>query len=612
MGMQEVAIKLSMDSSSFVSSAQNVAEAFAKITEKAKEARQAGDDDLAAKFDMQALNLQRMYNGMASGNQAGGGGVAAFNNSVGGLSNTAQSLIGQLGAGDAAGGALSLAGKGAGLLGKLGTGGAIAGGSLMAAAGIGWGIKKLSDLYTTHDEAAEALNASINNTMRLRYDLTTAEGLKAWAVFNKNNPDRINDFKMSSDGKTMIETLESRYKINTKNIEDAFTNASAAANSFGYSMEEGLNMVKNLTQYGFSEGGYDAARNVFGWSKMMGLSKEETADFKGIFYRYGNKTSDALGEAYRANHLMGMKEGQYGETLRILQDVFSDGISKGFTKSIAEIGSTMAFLKNASNNNPLWMGEQGAARYQQLNASSHSATSLSSVTDVLTYKAIASLSEEEKKKILEEHGLESQGGYIDNMMIAELGFIPQIYKKKMELFEQMKGKGNKAGMIGLIKQDTGFDYVQAVQFYNLMQNGKISEADYDTIAGSKIGPEYASRIAASKGSAEMIKTGIAELGKTPTDAINYGVTSIMGMNPEEFGTGITLNSRGGSIRSASKIKDLEETLESVLKKKDALYSPKTGELKPGKEDELEKITAELKILNTLLQKLRNEGLEVSK
>jgi len=77
MGMQEVAIKLSMDSSSFVSSAQNVAEAFAKITEKAKEARQAGDDDLAAKFDMQALNLQRMYNGMASGNQAGGGGVAA-------------------------------------------------------------------------------------------------------------------------------------------------------------------------------------------------------------------------------------------------------------------------------------------------------------------------------------------------------------------------------------------------------------------------------------------------------------------------------------------------------------------------------------------------------
>ena len=205
-----------------------------------------------------------------------------------------------------------------------------------------------------------------------------------------------------------------------------------------------------------------------------------------------------------------------------------------------------------------------------------------------------------------------QGGYIDNMMIAELGFIPQIYKKKMELFEQMKGKGNKAGMIGLIKQDTGFDYVQASQFYNLMQNGKINEADYNTIAGSKIGPEYASRIAASKGSAEMIKTGIAELGKTPTDAINYGVTSIMGMNPEEFGTGITLNSRGGSIRSAATIKDLEKTIEGLLSQKDSLYSARTGELRPGKEDELEKITAELKTLNILLQKLRNEGLEVSK
>ncbi|QLC57560.1 hypothetical protein [Treponema phagedenis] len=76
------------------------------------------------------------------------------------------------------------------------------------------------------------------------------------------------------------------------------------------------------------------------------------------------------------------------------------------------------------------MGEQGASRYQQLNESGRSATSLSSVSDILTYRAIASLSDAEKARILKEHGLESQGGYLDNMQIAELGFLPEIYKKK--------------------------------------------------------------------------------------------------------------------------------------------------------------------------------------
>ncbi|WP_024468666.1 hypothetical protein [Treponema pedis] len=605
MGMQEVAIKITGDAQGFVSAANNISEAFQRITEKMNEAVKAGDQDLAEKYQVQARRLQSMYIGMASGNQtAAGGGIAGFNIAAGGLTNTAQSLIGQLGAGDAAGGALSLAGKGAGLLGKLGTGGAIAGGGLMAAAGIGWGIKKLSDLYTTHDEAAEALNASLNNTMRLRYDLSTEEGRKAWADFNSKNPDRINDFEMTKDGKTMLETLESRYKINTKNIEEAFTNASAAANSFGYSMEEGLNMVKNLTQYGYGEGSYDAARNVFGWAKMMGVQKEEAADFKGMFYRYGNKTSDALAEAYRANNLMGMKEGQYGETLRILQDVFTDGINKGFTKSIAEIGSTMAFLKNGSGNNPLWMGEQGAARYQQLNNAARSATSLSSVTDILSYRAIASLSQEEKEAILKEHGLQSSGDYTDNMMIAELGFIPSVYKKKMKLFEQIAGKGNRSGLLEMLRSDTGFDYIQASQFYDLMQQGIIDKDTYYNIAGKTISPEYTSRVGASKGATEFLKSMVAELGKMPTDAVNWVSTNFVRMDKHDFNMGITPDSRGGSIRSASKIKELQETIDALLNKRNTLYR----EFRAGKEDELKKITAELQTLNTLLKKLQQEGL----
>ncbi|QKS92444.1 hypothetical protein [Treponema phagedenis] len=212
MGMKEVAIKLNLETGSFSSSAQTISDAFDKMLGKMKEAQEVA-----------AQQMQQVYNGMANGNQAGGGGIAGFNNTVGGISNTAQSVIGQIGAGDAAGGGLTLLGKGAGLLGKLGTGGAIAGAGLLAAVGAGWGVKKLSDLYTSHDDAAEALNASLNNTMRTRFDLSTKEGRGEWRQFAKDYPERKNDFEISKDGKTMIETLESRYKVNTKNIEDAFT-----------------------------------------------------------------------------------------------------------------------------------------------------------------------------------------------------------------------------------------------------------------------------------------------------------------------------------------------------------------------------------------------------
>lgn len=598
MGMKEVAIKLNLETGSFSSSAQTISDAFDKMLGKMKEAQEVGNFDLAAQYAKSAQQMQQMYNGMANGNQAGGGGIAGFNNTVGGISNTAQSVIGQIGAGDAAGGGLTLLGKGAGLLGKLGTGGAIAGAGLLAAVGAGWGVKKLSDLYTSHDDAAEALNASLNNTMRTRFDLSTKEGRGEWRQFAKDYPERKNDFEISKDGKTMIETLESRYKVNTKNIEDAFTKASAAANSFSYSMEDGLSMVKHLTQYGLSSGSYDVARNVFGWSRMMGIQKEEAADFKGTFSRYGNKDADSLAQAYRASSFMGMKEGQYSETLGLLQNIFTDGISKGFTKSIAEIGSTMTFLKNASGNNPLWMGEQGASRYQQLNESGRSATSLSSVSDILTYRAIASLSDAEKARILKEHGLESQGGYLDNMQIAELGFLPEIYKKKMGLFEQMSGKGNKAGMIEMIRKDTGFDYIQAAQFYELMNNGEINKDAYESITNASIRPEYTSRVGASTGSAELWRTWTAELGKGPAELTKFLSVFLSGTRQEEFNTGKIPGMGEGSVNNVTLIKELQQRKQDLAFELQTLYNtffPDQEKIKENTE-ELKKINAQLELL----------------
>ncbi|MGP1414474.1 MAG: hypothetical protein ACTTJ6_00885 [Treponema sp.] len=119
MGMQEIAIKMSLDAQSVVSSAQNISDAFSHITEKMKEAQEAGNMDLVSKYASQAKSLQGLYNGMASGNGSNGGGFKAgagsFMSGVNSASSSVQGAIGNFSNGDMMGGGLGLLAGCAGL-----------------------------------------------------------------------------------------------------------------------------------------------------------------------------------------------------------------------------------------------------------------------------------------------------------------------------------------------------------------------------------------------------------------------------------------------------------------------------------------------------------------
>ena len=476
MGMQEVAIKMSLDAQSVVSSAQNISDAFSHITEKIKEAQEAGNMDLVSKYSSQAKSLQGLYNGMASGNGSNGGGFKAgagsFMSGVNSASSSVQGAIGNFSNGDMMGGGLGLLAGGAGLAatfgGPIGLGVAAALAPVLAG---GYIVKTLSEKYEDKIDEAMSLNARFTDTERsIWYEEL---GGKYEDFLRNNNLKQENMEAFKENGKLRYrERAESVKGRNTENIRNNLQKAMEAGASFGYSADEGIAQAKRLSEYGYnSDNVYTASKNTFAWAKSMGLAPSVLADFKGNMYRYGDKNADHFAQANLAGLFMGLKKGQFDETLRSLGDIFRDGINQGFTRSIGEIGSTLAFLRKASGDSKFFTGEEGAKRYRQLNDIVSNTPALDSVDKILRYRAIASMSEEEKKKILKEHGVTYSGNYQDNFKIAQLGLIPETFKGEIEEFKKVYGQNNTTELIEyLTKTHANNNYIEGQRYFEIYQN----------------------------------------------------------------------------------------------------------------------------------------------
>ena len=550
MGMQEVGIKLQMDSSSFVSSAQNIADAFSKITGKIHEAQQAGNDDLAERYEKQAMNLQHLYNGMVQGNalqqpsqQHGTGGsvvtgtISATRTGV----NTVQRIATQAGRGDIVGAGISGAQGGLAILSKMGDQTAKVAGALgipLLGAMLG---NTLSNFYEQQMTSAMDINGALHNTLR-----TTITG----DTYNQLNDTEKNGYESigkDRNGNTLYrETAEHRTKVNSDNIKAAFDKAAEAAIKFGYSMEEGMKLVKQASAYGFTDTRlsaalylqlndiekrkytrepdgsytsktgndiYKAEENILGWSRMSGVDTGTLLQYKGNRFRYGDDAADSLSAAFAVNNAMAMQRGQFAETLQALTGIMEDGLSKGFIKGTAEIGSTLSMLYKASGASKLWQGEQGAQRYMQMSNALAGSTALGSVSDILNYKAAASLSDEMKKDIRGKADIKGSYGYIDNMIALENGLSPEMIGAQRKIVQQYAGKGNDSGMIEQYRQMYGLNYTGAAKVFEMFK-GNMSDAGVkEQIAQMKLDPEYLSTELKALQASESIRTEVAKIGE---------------------------------------------------------------------------------------------------
>jgi hypothetical protein len=290
------------------------------------------------------------------------------------------------------------------------------------------------------------------------------------------------------DLNALLHNVSGSAEENSQNIRESFGKAAESALKFGYKLDEGTALVSQMARQGLGENSYAAASNVMHYERSTGASRETLARAEGRFRKFGADNGNALGWAYAGNSASGMDKGRYEEFLQGMQRIFEDGIGKGFSKGAREIAADMSFFSKLSGGNEMWKGEQGAKRITDMNNSLAAATSLSSVTDVLTFRAASgitqNMNEKEWAKMVggtaEKPDIRKGDSYVDAMIAMEHGMSAELFTAQMEQFGNAEGGWeNRDDVIGRIKEaNQGMNWTGAAQlyeFYDKKKDGGLSD-----------------------------------------------------------------------------------------------------------------------------------------
>jgi hypothetical protein len=256
-------------------------------------------------------------------------------------------------------------------------------------------------------------------------------------------------------------------------VRGAFKSAADAAAEFGYSAEEGMDAMKAAAQQGLSGmEAKEAARQVFDYERRTGADRGTLLGVSTMSARYG--LGDSLRTGWAGLGASGMASGQYNEYLRAMQRVMEDGISKGFIRSSDQVVQSLTMLSQITGNDPLWQGENGARRLMEMNTGLENATGLSSVSDIVAFRAAQQIS-----------GSES---YVDSMKILEQGITGEhgheLFKNYMNITSQAEGYGRDA-IVERMRQTFGFNYTNADTMYNAWDKNKnITKDDWKQLIDS--------------------------------------------------------------------------------------------------------------------------------
>ncbi|GMO51970.1 MAG: hypothetical protein Pg6C_17120 [Treponemataceae bacterium] len=294
------------------------------------------------------------------------------------------------------------------------------------------------------------------------------------------------------------ETREEIEANNTRAIRDSFSAAAGAANEYGYSAQEGMEAVKQGARQGLGEGdAVAAAKKAFAFERGTGADRDALLELETRGRRFG--MDNMIGAAWQGNQASGMSTGQFNEFLRSMQRVFEDGISKGFVRGANEIAGNLTYLAELSGGSALYKGEEGAKIMQSLSGGIEGATSLSSVNDILTYRAAQSVidqwknsdDESQRQKYRDLFDLDpSIAGYEAGdpakasswyaaTLLMNRGFTPEVFNQQMRNFGTAD-RGDFDNIIGRIMSQYGMNSAQAGFLYNAWKknNGSATLADY--------------------------------------------------------------------------------------------------------------------------------------
>ena len=195
--------------------------------------------------------------------------------------------------------------------------------------------------------------------------------------------------------------LEDSAKETGISFRDTRTEISGIAESLGYSLQVGLAVARTITEVaGVGRGeAVGGMKNVMGYARGFGVEPSALARYQAMGMRFG-ETGNVLGMAAGGLQQAGMGPGQYQEFLNATLSIFEQGISQGIIQGFGDINIAQSWIAQLGD---AFRGQYGINLYNKMQGAMIGATSLSTETDVLMFRAakgmIEGLSPAERKKM---------------------------------------------------------------------------------------------------------------------------------------------------------------------------------------------------------------------
>lgn len=273
-----------------------------------------------------------------------------------------------------------------------------------------------------------------------------------------------------------------------RQTDDLRVKAEGLSKDTGLATSDFLSLASKQSAFGTRsvDEAMQQARQAALWANSTGADVSSIQNFIGTASRYGINSD--TGYLSQARNAMGLQKAQTQEFLNSLQSVISDGISNGYIKSTEDVTKTFTMFAKLSNNNQLWIGEQGAKRLQSLNAGIAGATALNDVSQIMTVNVakniVNGMNEEQWNKAF--GGMYNRSGtYIDYMLMTEKGLTPQMFAGIGKSINEFEGN-NYAGRIERWKQISGLNYAGAVALDQMYRNATPEQLKDDKWISDKI------------------------------------------------------------------------------------------------------------------------------
>lgn len=168
-----------------------------------------------------------------------------------------------------------------------------------------------------------------------------------------------------------------------QNFGNTMNEISSAASWYGYTLDEGMNIYRQLIK---ESGGaeMEEAKDIMYFQRYGGFDPSNLTQFRGKGSRFGMGGQELLGRAYGTMRESGMEKGFFSEFMSSTLSIFEDGISRGVVRGFDEINELQSRIGGMGAQ---FQGQYGLNLLKTMDTRAAGATGLQSQGDLIMFNA---------------------------------------------------------------------------------------------------------------------------------------------------------------------------------------------------------------------------------